>query len=441
MLRDLRLTLFCMTVLASCDAEAPAGPAPSTSVEAPSSNAPASVPMALAMADPGGTTPVDTEVKHAQSWVLRMPRSTDKLVLLGRAWVKKARHSADPGYYLHAKAAADLAFEIDPESSLAFELLAQVLLNNHEFEEARSVAERVLAKDDESLLGLAVKTDALYELGRIDEAVKTADRMVQMKPDLASYCRVSFFQWLRGDVEAALGTIKAAIVSGNDPANPEPRAYALVQAAGYFFHMGDYEGADEGYKQALAGFPDYPPALVGRGRVALAKGDARQAAELLRTAYRASPLAETAWRLGDALSAAGDTAGAEEAYASVVRVGRGSDPRTLAAFLATTNRDPDEALELAEAEMKLRPSPYSEDVLAWALYRKGRYEDAKVASDRANALGTRDATLLYHAGAIRIALGDTQKGKELVERALALSPSFDPAAAKEARALVEALDK
>lgn len=430
-----RLSLLVLPLaLAACDA-----PSKEPSVAATASAAVVlsrSEAQTLALSDPGDTTPIDAEIRAAQQVVEALPKSTDKLVLLGRAWVKKARQTADGGFYLNARACADLALAIDPDASIARELHAQVHLNQHQFLDAITAADLVLAKDDESLLAHAVKSDALFELGRIDEAMKLADRMVELKPDLASYTRVSYFQWLRGDGGMALRSIKLAIESSRDPVNTEPRAYALVQAANYFFLKGDYEGADEGYKQALAIFIDYPPALVGRARVAMTKGEAKHAAELLQIAFKGSPLTDTAWRLGDALSLAGDAEGAKQAYATVVKVGRTTDPRTLSLFLSTKNQDADEALRLAQEEMKLRPGIYTEDVLAWALYRKGQLAEAKEASDRALRLGTVDPVLLYHAGAIRIALGDRAAGEELVRRALDLSPSFDATAAEEARALL-----
>jgi len=57
-------------------------------------------------------------------------------------------------------------------------------------------------------------------------------------------------------------------------------------------------------------------------------------------------------------------------------------------------------------------------------------------SERANRLGTQDARLLFHAGAIRIAAGDDRAGRRLVRQALDLNPHFDWAGAAEAQALL-----
>jgi tetratricopeptide (TPR) repeat protein len=207
-----------------------------------------------------------------------------------------------------------------------------------------------------------------------------------------------------------------------------------VQAANYFWHEGDRDGALAGYELALKSVPDYPPALVGQGRVALARGRAAEAAPLLARAYERNPLVETAWLLGDARTAAGDADGAARAYELVERTGT-TDPRTLSLFLATKRRAPARALQLAEEEHRRRPDVYSADALAWALFHAGRVAEARAASDRALALGTRDARLLYHAGVIRAAQGERDGGRQLLAQARRLGPGLDRDATAEVAAL------
>ncbi len=174
---------------------------------------------------------------------------------------------------------------------------------------------------------------------------------------------------------------------------------------------------------------------MGRGRVALAKGEHARAADLLALAHKQSPLCETAWLLGDARGAAGDAHGAEESYALAVKTGRTSDLRTVALFFATKDREHDEAVRLAQEERKNRDDIYTEDALAWALYRAGKIPEARAASEKATALGTPDARLLYHAGAIKIAAGDKAAGQKLVQEALALNAAFDVTGGAEAAKL------
>ncbi|MFT3774863.1 MAG: tetratricopeptide repeat protein [Minicystis sp.] len=431
----------CMLLAACKENAAPPSPAASASASgAPSASAaaddsPLTIAKRLARTPPGGTTAVDREIQRLQKSLETTAGLPDGWILLGRAWVRKARESSDPGYYLNAKACADVAADLAPANRAATNLAGLVLLNQHRFDEARDLAEQILVKMPDDPMALGTLSDALLETGRYPEATKAAQRMQDLKPNLPSYLRAAHLEWLRGDTKAATETMHHAIDAGRDPKDPEPRCWALVEAAMIFWHQGDYPGADAGFQMALKECSDYPPALVGRGRIALANGDYAKAAEHLAQAYKASPLPDTAWLLGDARAAAGDAKGADEAYALVVKGGKASDPRTLALFYATKDREHDEAVRLAQAEKKIRDDIYTADALAWALYRAGKIPEAKAAAEKATSLGTKDARLLYHAGAIRIAAGDKAAGEKLVKEALALNPKFDWTGAAEAAKL------
>lgn len=394
----------------------------------------------LALAKPGGSSPVDKEIEQLEQRIEQAPAKADLWILLGRAWVRKARESADPGFYLNASACADVVLDMQPGDKLALNLRALVLINDHKFADARDLAEQLLGKDPDDVMALGTLSDALLEMGRFQEATVAAQKMMDLKPNLPSYSRASYLRWLQGHTEGAKAAIRQAI-DARDSKDPEPGAWTLVQAAVIFWHMGDYSGADKGFDMALQSVRDYPPALVGKGRVALAQGNAARAVELLEGAYKRSPLVETAWLLGDAKQAAGDGAGAADAYALVVKHGRLSDGRTLALFYATKDRDHDEALKLAKAERAIRDDIYTQDTLAWALYRAGKIGEARAAIDTATSLGTKDARLLYHAGAIRIAGGDRAEGEKLVREALRLNPKFDLTGAVEAQKLLEVAPK
>ena len=393
----------------------------------------------IALVDPSDGAPVDAVIREFQKSARRDPDKVDYWIGLGQSWVRKARERSDPSYYLNAGAAAKVAEQLSPGLPLALDLEALVLLSDHRFKEAAAVARRVIAArpDDQQAHGLL--SDALLELGDADGAMAEAQRMVSLKPTLASYSRAAHLRWLQGDAQGAKAAWRLAIDAGASAHDPEPRAWALVQAAMLFYSEGDYAGAGAGFDVALRSIADYAPALVGQGRVALAQGDGKRAAELLSRAFSANPLIETAWLLGDARALAGDSAGAAEAFRYVRSRGARLDPRTLSLYLSSTKAGPEdtaEALRLALEEKTVRDDLYTEDALAWALYRNGRFAEARVAADRATQLGTRDPRLLYHAGAIRLAAGEAEEGRALIRSALELSPAFDRAAVVEARALL-----
>ena len=391
----------------------------------------------MALAPTHENAAVDHQIAAAQSAAKKNPQKVDAWIALGRAWVRKAREAEDPGYYLHADACADVALAIAPEDASALDLRALVLLNQHRFADAEKLARSITTKRADDPVAWGNLSDALLEMGRTEEAAKAAQTMVDLKPNLPSYARAAHFRWLAGDVAGAKAFYRHAIDAGADQRDPEPRAWVLVQTANVFWSEGDAEGADAGYDMALNAMSEYAPALAGKARVALARSDAPRAVGYAKRAYDASPRAEMAWLLGDARTASGDGEGAKKAYALVVNDGKRGDARTLSIFWSTRGEHAAESLALAEKESKSRGDANTLDTLAWALYRNGRFADARAASDQAIAGGTRDARLLYHAGAIRIAQGDAS-GREMVRRAVALQPAFDAVGGPEAAKLVNA---
>lgn len=428
----MRRVALLLLLVAACSKK-PAPPPDPNSITTPEGRA-----RTLALMTAGGSLPVDKEIDRLQAMVQKQPEKLEAWVELGHSWIRKARDAQRPGLYANAGACADLVLAKQPNNRPALELQGLVLMNDHRFEEARALMTSVLERTPDDPVALGTLSDADLELGRTQEAVEAAQRMMDLKPNLPSYSRAGHLQWLRGDLQGAKESLRLAIDAGNDGKDKEPKAWVMVQAAMLFWNEGDADGAEAGFDETLRWLPDFPPALVGKARVLMGRGDGKAAAELLSKAYQANPLVETGWLLGDARELAGDAAAGQRVWAEVEKRGRSADPRTLALFWATKDREHEAALKLAEVERKTRDDEYTEDVLAWALYRAGRLDEALAASDKANALGTRDARLWFHAGAIRLAKGEAAKGQALIRKALALNPHFDVTGEAEARRLLEA---
>jgi tetratricopeptide (TPR) repeat protein len=383
----------------------------------------------ICLADPDGSSPIDDAIRRAQAGARRLDNEPHSWTLVGQGWVRKARVSGDPGFYINVRACGEAAMAVAPGNRAALQLLGLSLMNDHRFAEARDVAREILRREPDDTVALGFLSDALLELGDLAAAAAAAQRMVDLQPDMASYSRAAYFRWLTGDAKTARLFMQYAL-NGRDLQEREPAAWTFVQAATMYWHEGDYDGADAVFAEALKWVPDYPPALTGRARVQMSLGRPARAVEYLEKAYRIARLPETAWLLGDACEMLGDARKAKAAFDLVIREGRKMDRLTLALFLATKNRDVDEALRLIEEERRTRGGVYVDDAYAWALYRAGRLAEARDRSDRALAWGTPDARLLYHAGVIRVAGGD-ERGRDLIRRAMRLNPGFDVTAAAE----------
>jgi tetratricopeptide (TPR) repeat protein len=397
--------------------------------DSPASRGPA-VPAETADRLLGGFSPGDTAryVADLEQKVEQRPRDVESLLLLGLAYQQRARETADPSFYPLSETALTRALRLEPRNPLALTALASLAASRHRFEDARRLAEKARAIAPASAGPLGVLGDALVELGRYRRAFAAFDGMGDLKPNLASYSRVSYARELVGDRRGAIAAMRLAVAAGTGTV--EPRAWTLVQLGNLYFDNGRLSQAARSYREALTVFPHYVHAEAALGRVAAARGRYLEAAARYRRAVAALPLPQYEGALGDVLRLAGKDAGARQAFGAVGAIQRvlaANGVRTeleTALFDLDHGLDPAGALARARKAYEERKSIEAEDVLAWALYRNDRCSQARAHSARALRLGTRDALKLFHRGMIERCLGHEAVGRFFIAKALAVNPYF-----------------
>jgi hypothetical protein len=83
-----------------------------------------------------------------------------------------------------------------------------------------------------------------------------------------------------------------------------------------------------------------------------------------------------------------------------------------------------ETVARARGARAARPSIFGDDVLAWALARAGRCDEALPWSRRALRLGTQDGLLFFHRGMIERCLGNGGEARHWMRSAVELNPGF-----------------
>jgi tetratricopeptide (TPR) repeat protein len=225
-----------------------------------------------------------------------------------------------------------------------------------------------------------------------------------------------------------------------------PENIAFVQAilGNLLVYTGDKDGAAKAYTRALAYVPAHAPSLAGEGRLAVGAGDVDAAIAFFHRAADILPLPEYVIALGEAQSAAGDSADAANdfklARAEIqIFQATGVVVDVDLALFEADHGDPAIALAYAETGYKATPTVRAADALAWALHRLGHDAEAKKRSDEALRLGSRDPLIRYHAGAIAAALGRTADARRDLGLALSTDPGFSATGAAEARRILATL--
>ena len=387
---------------------------------------------------------VNQLIGKAQAAADARPLDPESQAQLGFAFLQAARETADPTDYGRAAIAFNRALALDPANVDALIGEGSLALSRHEFRSALAIGRKALALNTSIASSYGIVADAQIELGQYDAATGTVQKMVNLRPDIASYSRVSYVRELHGDMDGAIQSMEMA-VSAAGPAT-ENTEYVRVQLGNLYFAVGRLDDAQATYERSLAALPSYRFALAGLARVDAARGDLPAAIALYQQATTQVPLPELLIGLGEALQAAGRTAEAADQYALVEaeqQLFAANGVRTdleMASFFAD-HGDPTRALALARAAYRERPSVLGADTLAWALYRAGRSREAAPYVTQSLRLGTQSSRILYHAGMIEIALGEIDAARIHLRRALALNPAFSPLDAPRAAAALAGLPR
>jgi tetratricopeptide (TPR) repeat protein len=249
---------------------------------------------------------------------------------------------------------------------------------------------------------------------------------------------------LRGQPHEALRLMKqAAREEAAAALSKESRSWYTMRLGEMYFNLGQIEEAGRQYQVAVQDSPRYAAALAGLGRVRAAQGQYEEAIACYKRAVIAGADLAMLAELGDLYTKMGNEFLARLNYDKLEQVARNKPAynRELALFYANHDRRLPEALELARADLALRQDVYAYDTLAWALCKNQRYAEAAEAMSQALRLGTQDASLYYHAGQIYVGLGQKEKARHYLERALAVNPHFSLLQAEEARRALAALGK
>lgn len=369
------------------------------------------------------------------------PRSErDALVNTGYRALQRARETAANEQFELADESFAKLIERDPKDVDGLVGLGTLAMSRHDFRGAYGLATTARSEHPEVVRSFAVLVDSQVELGRYQAAERTLQQMVDARPDLAAYARVSFLRELRGDLDGAASALRFAISAGGDAS--ENSAYVQSLLGHVDAIRGRRGPARRSYERALARVPRYVPAQAGLARLDAGAGNLRSALRRMRQVVADQPLPEHVITLGELELLAGDTAAArrrfDEQRATMSRLGSNEDAGL--ALLEAEHGDRVRAVRVGRRSWSRAPSVHSADALGWALTRAGRPAEGLRWAREALRLGSRDPLFLTRAGLSAQAAGDAVVARRLLRRAVARDPRFSAVWAPRARAALRELD-
>lgn len=379
------------------------------------------------------------------------PDDKKSAIALASLFVQEARVTGNYSYYdLAAMKQVDHVLKLDPTNFDALLFKALIHLSQHHFSDGLAVATQAQQINPYNAFVHGILIDANVELGNYPEALKQAEKMISIRPDLPSYSRISYLREIHGDLPGAIAAMKLAVDAGAP--GSDGTEWTRIQLGHLYENTGDLQNALMQYNTALDERPSYAQALAGLGHIAMAKKDYAtairyyQQADSLVTDYTFKEELVDLYRLngnakrGDALAndVVKTMADAAVAAQKDPTVGHYADKELAYAYLKVNNLD--KALEHALAEYNRRPENIDvNETVAWVYYKRGSYNDALPYAEKALRTHCKSPLLLCHIGLVYAKNGQAQKAKELLQEALKNNPAISESLKTEAAQTLKTL--
>lgn len=296
-------------------------------------------------------------------------------------------------------------------------LLTNALLAQHRFAEADSIARELVYADPDQPAYRALLAETAMELGDYDDAIRQLGLIRERREDLGIAPRFARWAELTGRTGEARRILQKARADARlrDDLTGEQRAWFSLRLADVELRHGNLRSAASVIRDGLHESPDDWRLMLMRARLESAQGQWKQAiasAEDVLTKV-SSPDALALLAMAHRQVGHADEASAFEVALEQVALSKpGTVHRSWAMTLLDSGRADSSVLSMTAADTLVRHDVHTLDLLAWALYRSGRVQEALPIMRRAMALGSMEASLRYHAAMIEFTAGDAELGDE-----------------------------
>jgi len=330
----------------------------------------------------------------------------------------KARDTGEVTLYDRADSVLERSERLSPGNYEARKLAVIVLLGRQNYSRALPLAKAINRSVPDDIGGWGLLVDANIALGNYSEAERDAQWILDLRPgNPLGFEKAAALRELFGDIPGAVEFLDEANrrTSANDT---DQRAWLLLQKCRLQLGAGYSAEARTTLAQARQINPDSLLSLKVEARLRAAEGKKQDALALLERCYGRVPSATNLYAVAEMLERTGRTGEANVAFQRFAREAQagaeipGDLSVQLVLYKLDHENDKAAALALASKLAEDHHDCATLDAFAWALYKNGKYKEAKQQLERALAVGVRDPVYFCHAIQISSRAGDASAAQK-----------------------------
>ncbi len=325
----------------------------------------------------------------------------------------------------------------NPRSVEVMTALARVLLGEGAWVEAQGIANTLRSLGTPAAQEAATSLQAALLLGqnRVEDSLAFLQGEIdEGNADIDAITQVVQIHLQSGNIETARSYLDQALTD-----YPADSTLQMLNAS-LFAISGDFDAAETVFRDLIAAFPQAEAPVLRLYNLLISTDQSEQAVAIVEAAIDQQPAAmNLRWISAGHREERGDIDGAiaiyEEMYAAnsnAVMIAN-----NLASLIATHKEDADSIARAATIAKRLREldAPPFQDTYGWIAYRQQNFQEARTYLEPAAAGLPDDPLVQYHLGMTYAALGEAEKARAQLNRALELAgestlPQFDLARAK-----------
>jgi len=332
-------------------------------------------------------------------------------------YLSEARITGEhPYYYPALLKILDGILYLNPNNFEAITYKSSVKMSQHQFAEARDLAEAARKINPSNAYVYGVLVDANVELGNYKEAIAMSDKMQALKPSLESYSRASYLREIYGDFKGSISAMKLAVEAGMP--GSEPFCWSKKTLGHLYESTGELDKAQQQYDDILVVRPSYAFAYGGQARILKEKKQYDKALEVLGKAAKIMPEFSFHEEMAEIYDLQGNHEKALNKYEEValmldVDAKSGHAVDLELCKLYTKAGKMDLALKYGLIEYKKRPKNIDVNhAMAVVAFKSNDFKKAKQYIAAAMSTGSKDPELLMDAGKINRSLANARFGYE-----------------------------